>query len=180
MKRILFLVLLSLALFVGTVACQEIDVPNGDVQENTYSDFVFPTEAVLSLKTATASEVTAALNFWTASDGDLESVQIRFVFERVPCKANKQRVTLSANGLSGRVHCYKYYRYWDKAGSESLPGKFYFDARLNRTMNRFGDEAHLGEGDKLTGNWTIRFEADNGTKLLFKVSSVEIVTNIPF
>lgn len=171
--------IISLVILMAISACQDIDNWK-DVPENTYSNYTFPTESVLSLKTSTSSEITAALNFWTASDGDIESVQIRFVFEGMPCKANKQRVTLSVNGLPGRIQCFKYYRYWDKAGSESLPGKFYFDARLNRSMNRFGDEAHLGEGDKLTGNWTIRFESDNGARLLFKVTNVDIVTNLPF
>lgn len=160
-------------------ACQDLDTWK-DVPENTYSDFVFPTEGVLSLKVSTASEVTAALYFWTPLEGDLESAELRFIFEGMSCKANKKHVTLSADNLSGTVTCFRQYRGKDKVGSESLSGKFIFNANLGRTMYQFGDVSHLGKGDKLNGNWTVRFEADNGTRLLFKASSVDVVTSIPF
>ncbi len=178
MKRILFLVLLSLALLVGAVACQEIDVPRWDVPENTYEDFVFSTEGVLTLKSSSVSEVTAALNFWTAVDGEqfdsLESVRVRFTFDKMPCKVSKNHVDLSAKGFPGRVVCTKTYRGADYVGSQGQPGKFYFDTRLKRDMYPFGYDSQLSDGDKLTGNWTIRFEADNGTRLVFKVRSMEV------
>ena len=171
MKRILFLVLLSLALLMGAVACQEIDIPRWDVAENTYEDFVFSTEGVLTLNSSSASEVTAALNFWTAVDGEqfdgLESVRVRFTFD-------KNHVDLSAKGFPGWVVCTKTYRGEDHVGSQGQPGKFYFDTRLRRDMYPFGYDSHLCNGDKLTGNWTIRFEADNGARLVFKARSMEV------
>lgn len=178
MKRILFLVLLSLALLMGAVACQEIDIPRWDVSENTYEDFVFSTEGVLTLNSSSASEVTAALNFWTAVDGEqfdgLESVRVRFTFDKMPCKVSKNHVDLSAKGFPGWVVCTKTYRGEDHVGSQGQPGKFYFDTRLRRDMYPFGYDSHLCNGDKLTGNWTIRFEADNGARLVFKARSMEV------
>ena len=100
--------LITLLVFLMVISsCQDLDTWK-EVPENTYSDFVFPTEGVLSLKVSTASEVTAALYYWTPLEGDLESAKLRFIFEGMSCKANKQHVTLSADNLPGYVTCFRH------------------------------------------------------------------------
>lgn len=169
------------------MACQELNEGNRDVSENHYLsesgyDISFSKAGTLYLRQSSESNVSAILHLCSdsitalATDSDLlEQARIWFSLDSLPCRISKKVIRLSANGLPGKVYCYQLFQGYDKIGHETLSGLYYFDVKLDRHMNPYGVEAtHLCQGDKISGLWTIRFVSDEGTTLLFKVSSVDV------
>lgn len=188
--------IITLALLIGAAACQEIDVPRWDVPENYFkveqgTEVVFSREGELSLKSVSGAKVSLRMCLQAEeigrSEGNLILTHAKMFFDLddMSCRINKNKAHLYADNLPGSITCTEYYYHPNitvtKVASERLSGKYIFDVKLGRIMNQFGEESRLCEGDKLTGDWTIHFEADDGTRHLFKVSSVDIVGNLmPF
>ena len=176
---------------MGIAACQNLDSWEGSLPENvlieqTGSKIVFSHNGKLSLNAISDNVISARLVLQAEAIDNTDAkghfswdtlyhANYSFYFNDIPCHVNKNSVHLASKGLLGKGQCRLWYRGSDHTGTQAMSGSFYFDERLDREMNPFGWESRLGEGDKLTGDWVIRFETDDGTRLLFRVSSVEIV-----
>ena len=170
--KIRFLILFSVLL--GMASCQSFDVWNWEAPENTFSDTVFPAEGILALESSTDSRITANLRLsvnygysdspaWNAVEG----VEIRFDLVDAPCKVTKNKAHLYADVLPGTVRIFKSYYGFDKVSTVSISGNYSFDVKLDRSASDHGWDSHLCAGDRLHGNWIIRFESEKGERLYF-------------
>ena len=169
--------ILSLLLLLICSSCYDLD--RQTIPDNTFSGIVFPSACVLSIHASFSSDITASLKFWAEVEKPDEYccyATLRFRFDGVSCSAKKTQALLHADELPGTIVCHKYYRERDHSAEESLSGAFSFNSKMRRSMNPFGNRFKLGEGDKLSGIWIIRFEAEDGSLYLFKVTDVEIDT----
>lgn len=183
--------LISLMLLMGIAACQNLDSGEGSLPENSFfektgSKIVFSHEGKLSLNAISDTMISAQLLLQAEAIDNADAkghfswdtlyhANFSFYFKDIPCHVNKNKVHLVSKGLRGSCQCRLWYSGSHKTGTQAMSGYFYFDERLNREKSLYGWESRLGEGDILTGDWVIRFEADDETRLLFKVRSVEIV-----
>lgn len=166
---------------IGVTSCQTFDVWNWGAPENTYSDIVFPCEGVLALVSSTDSRITANLRLSVNYDysgtpawGEIVGVEIQFDLVDVPCKVTKSKTHLSANILPGTVRLLKGYYGYDQTPSVRISGTYSFDVKLDRFASVYSWDSHLCAGDRLRGNWVIRFESEKGEQLYFKITDVTV------
>lgn len=174
MKRIITIIA---AILVVSPSCQKIDVWDWEVPENTYEGLLFPSEGVLSINAATDPGMSASL-ILVADDNvrpmnEIVSAEIRFEWEGMPYKVKADKIRFQADGLPGRVKCIEVRRGEDKASTIVWAGKYSFDTELSR-HSEYGWEDRLSSGDRLSGEWMLRFESDDGNRLLFKVSEIQV------
>ena len=177
MKRLLIL----FSVLLGVASCQSFDVWNWEGPENTFSETVFPSEGVLTLVSSADSRITANLSLSVHYDysGDpawdaVEGVEIRFDLVDAPCKVTRNKAHLYADVLPGTVRIFKSFYGYDKGSTVSISGNYSFDVKLDRSATDHGWDSRLCTGDRLHGNWIIRFESEKGERLYFKITDVDV------
>ena len=173
MNNVKILIIVTLLTILS--ACQRIDVWDWDNPANTYNEVSFPAEGVLVIDDSNESRLSARLCFTVDNDGDswndLVRAEIWFDLEGLPCSICANKIRLQADCLPGKVRYFEVRRGLDKASTVSWSGKYSFDAKLSRdTVN---DKATcLAAGDKLWGDWVLRFESEDGNRFLFRVTNI--------
>ena len=149
-------------------------------RENTLENVEFPQEGRLRLIKSKEDILHATLEFSYQnptpehlSDGDVLNAAVRFDFDGMPYQMNNGSIRLYANELPGTVYYSELEHGTDLHYSYSLTGRFSFDSTLEFQTALKG-RSSLTPGDELHGAWVVRFESNEGERLLFRVSKVSV------
>jgi len=166
-------------------SCQKADVWTWSVEENAYDGIVFPGKALLSLNSSSESQLEAILSVEykeavsSGREGDLDIAQIWFDLKDIPVRVTRSGVYLKAGEFPGTIRYFKRYYGLCVSSLTVLSGKYSFTARLNREESHYSWDNKLADGDRLSGEWTIHFESDEGERLLFKLTDIQVNTLLP-
>ena len=177
--------LMLLSALLLCASCQKADVWTWSAEENAYDGIVFPGKALLSLNSSSESQLEAILSVEykeavsSGREGDLDIAQIWFDLKDIPVRVTRSGVYLKAGEFPGTIRYFKRYYGLCVSSLTVLSGKYSFNARLNREESPYSWDKKLADGDRLSGEWIIRFESDEGERLLFKLTGIQVSTLLP-